>query len=64
MAGSAALVAASGLRAAPGDPISAPIAQAERLARIAKVQDLMQLIKIFRTFVPCFKILLSKPVKL
>jgi Xaa-Pro dipeptidase len=46
MAGSAALVAASALRAAPGDPLAgpppAPIGQAERLARIAKVQDLMQ----------------------
>ena len=42
LAGSAALVAASGLRAAPGDPLPAPIGQPERLARIAKVQDLMQ----------------------
>ena len=43
MAGSAALMAASGLRAAPAsDPLPAPISHAERLARIAKVQDLMQ----------------------
>ena len=42
MAGGAALVAASGLRAAPADPLPAPISQSERLARIAKVQDLMQ----------------------
>ena len=46
LAGSAALVAASGLRAAPPaaplGPPPPPISQAERLARVAKVQDLMQ----------------------
>jgi Xaa-Pro dipeptidase len=47
MAGSAALVAASGLHAgAATDPLAGPppppISQGERLARIAKVQDLMQ----------------------
>ena len=42
LVGSAALVAASGLRAAPADPPPAPIGQPERLARIAKVQGLMQ----------------------
>ena len=47
MAGSAALVAASGLRAAPAPdalsgPPPPPIGTSERLARIAKVQELMQ----------------------